>query len=297
MKRLDPYRFAAGTAVLTGAASGIGEHLAYGLAARGSGLVLLDRDAGRLARVAATIRARHPGLGVDEYVCDLADQAALASTAEKILAAHPRVTLLINNAGVAAAGTFAQLTADEFDWVMRVNFQAPVALTRLLLPRLRQHPGSHIVNLSSVFGLIAPPGQSAYAASKFALRGFSEALRHELADVRIGVTTVHPGGIRTRIAENARTAAVVDAEQAARGRAAFARLLTYPADKAAERILTGVARRRARVLIAWSAVLPDLVARCLPASYWAIATRARPGATSASGSDPAKSVERVQRRM
>lgn len=276
MTRLDPYRFAAGTAVLTGAASGIGEHLAYGLAARGSDLVLVDRDADRLARVATTVRTRHPGLTVDEYVCDLADQAALTGTAERILAAHPRPTLLINNAGVAAAGTFAQLSAEEFDWVMRVNFQAPVALTRHLLPRLRQRPGSHIVNLSSVFGLIAPPGQSAYAASKFALRGFSEALRHELADARIGVTTVHPGGIRTRIADNARTAAVIDGEQAARGRAAFARLLTYPADRAAERILTGVARRRARLLIAWSAVLPDLVARCFPASYWAIAARARP---------------------
>ncbi|MFI9030236.1 SDR family NAD(P)-dependent oxidoreductase [Streptomyces sp. NPDC053560] len=273
---LAPYRFAGGTAVLTGAASGMGEHMAYGLAARGSGLVLIDRDADRLAAVADRMRKDHPALPVDTHVADLADIAGLDALVARITAAHPQITLLINNAGVALGGRFEQLTAEEFDWVMAINFRAPVALTRLFLPHLLRTPGSHIVNLSSLFGLIAPPGQSAYAASKFALRGFSESLRHELADRATGVTTVHPGGIRTRIAETARPAAGTTEAEIRAGKESFAKLLTYPADKAAEQILAAVRTRRPRLLIAPSAVVPDVLARLFPASYMSVMNRLRP---------------------
>ncbi|WP_433261946.1 SDR family NAD(P)-dependent oxidoreductase [Actinosynnema sp. CS-041913] len=275
------YRFTGGTAVLTGAAGGIGEHLAHGLAARGSDLVLVDRDADRLTAVARAIHARFPAVGVDIHVADLAFVAGLGALTDAVLAAHPRITLLVNNAGVALGGTFDQVTAEEFDWVMDVNFRAPVALTRLLLPRLRASPGSHIVNVSSLYGLIAPPRQAAYAASKFALRGFSESLRHELADQGVGVTTVHPGGIRTRIAESARVASGVTQAEAAREKERFAELLTYPADKAAERILKGVRNRKARVLIAFTAYVPDILARLFPQSHMAVLKRLRPSATHA----------------
>lgn len=275
MSQLSPYRFAGGTAVVTGAAGGIGEQVAYGLARRGSDLVLIDRDAERLAAVAGRIR----GVRVEAIVADLSDIAGLADVAARVLAAAPRTTLLVNNAGVALGGTFDQVSADEFDWVMDINFRAPVALTRLLLPTLLASPGSHVVNVSSLFGLIGPPGQTAYSASKFALRGFSESLRHELADRGVGVTCVHPGGIRTRIAENARVAAGVDEAEAAEGKANFAKLLTYPADKAAERILAGVAKRKGRVLIAWTAVAPDVLARLFPTSYLAVMTRLSPATT------------------
>jgi short-subunit dehydrogenase len=192
--------------------------------------------------------------------------------------------MLINNAGVAMGGLFEDLTAEEFDWVMRVNFHAPVALTRLLLPSLRQSPGSHIVNVSSLYGLIAPPGQSAYAASKYALRGFSDALRHELAGEQVGVTTVHPGGVRTRIAETARVAANVPDDQARAGKEAINKLLTYPPDQAAARILNGIEKRRPRVLIAWTAVVPDLLARVFPASYWQVMNRLSPSSTGKAAS-------------
>ncbi|MEV0601241.1 SDR family oxidoreductase [Streptomyces sp. NPDC050315] len=277
---LSPYRFAGGTTVLTGAAGGMGEQLAYGLAARGSGLVLIDRDADRLAAVADKVRAGHPHLTVDTHVADLSETDGLDALVARITEAHPRITLLINNAGVALSGRFEQLTAEEFDWVQAINFRAPVALTRLFLPHLLRSPGSHIVNISSLFGLIAPPGQSAYAASKFALRGFSESLRHELADRATGVTTVHPGGIRTRIAENARVAAAADAAESRAGKESFAKLLTYPADKAAEQILAGIRTRRPRVLIAASAVVPDLLARLFPASYMSVLNRLRPSAAT-----------------
>ncbi|WP_051772449.1 SDR family NAD(P)-dependent oxidoreductase [Saccharothrix sp. NRRL B-16314] len=272
MSQLSRYRFTGGTAVVTGAAGGMGEHVAYGLARRGSDLVLIDRDADRLAAVAAKIS----GVRVDALVADLSDIAGLDDLAARVLAANPRVTLLVNNAGVALGGAFDQIGADEFDWVMDINFRAPVALTRLLLPTLLESPGSHVVNVSSLFGLIGPPGQTAYSASKFALRGFSESLRHELADRGVGVTTVHPGGIRTRIAESARVASGVSAAEAAQGKESFAKLLTYPADKAAERILAGVEKRKGRVLIAWTAVAPDVLARLFPTSYMAVMNRLSP---------------------
>jgi short-subunit dehydrogenase len=268
---LHPFHFDGAHAVLTGAASGMGEQMAYQLAERGTNLVLIDRDQVRLETVAGQIRDAHPTLQVHAEVIDLADPAAVDTLIERILAVSPRVDLLINNAGVALSGaSFADLTAEEFDWVQSINFRAPVALCRGLLPALRRSPGGHIVNVSSLFGLIGPAGQSAYSASKFALRGFTEVLRQELAPHGIGVTSVHPGGIRTRISESARVPASVSAEAAAAGKAAFAKLLSYPADKAAEKILHGVHRRRGRVLIGFSAIGPDLVARLLPVHYAAV---------------------------
>lgn len=272
-RTLPPFSFAGASAVLTGAASGMGEMMAHQLAGRGTHLVLVDRDGERLTAVADAIRTAHPALTVHTDVTDLADPVAVTALVERVLSVSPRVDLLVNNAGVAFGGAFIDLSAEEFDWVLAINFAAPVALCRGLLPALRQAPGSHIVNVSSVFGLIGVSGQSAYAASKFALRGFSEVLRQELAPLRVGVTTVHPGGIRTRISETARMAAAYTAEQEAAGKAAFAQLLTYPADRAAARILDGVHHRQGRVLVAPSAVALDLLGRVLPARYPAVLRR------------------------
>jgi len=261
---LPRFEFADGTAVVTGAASGIGEALAHGLAARGSRLVLLDRDADRLAAVAAALG---PDTPVWTHVVDLADADAVATVIGDVRREHPRIRLLVNNAGVALGGRFEQVTLDEFGWLMDINFHAAVRLTHGLLPALKAEPGSHLVAVSSVFGIIAPAGQAAYSASKFALRGFTEALRHELVDDGIGVTCVHPGGIRTRIAESARLGSGVDEAEVTAARQEFAKMLTIPPERAAERILAGVHRRRGRVLIGWSARLPDALARLLPVSY------------------------------
>jgi short-subunit dehydrogenase len=266
-RTVQPYRFAGNTAVLTGAASGIGEQLAYGLGDRGSDLVLVDRDAAGLEAVAGKIRGAHPDPTVETHVVDLADRTATTSLAERIAADHPRIGLLVNNAGVALGGRFRQLTLDEFEWVMDINFRAPVTLTHHLLPALTATPGGHLVNVSSLYGLIGPAGQSAYSSSKFAIRGFSEVLRHELVETGTGVTQVHPGGIRTKVAESARIGSGVDAAEIAQHQAAFAKLLSYPPEKAAAEILDGVEKRRTRVLIASSAKVPDVLARLLPGSY------------------------------
>ncbi|MEV0900118.1 SDR family NAD(P)-dependent oxidoreductase [Actinoplanes sp. NPDC049802] len=292
MTRLPEYRFSGRTAVLTGAASGIGEQLAYGLAFRGSHLVLIDVDEQRLAPVADRIRGAHPALQVETIVADLADRAAVEAAAARVLTGHPAIGLLVNNAGIALGGRFDQVSVEQFEKVMNVNFRAPMLLTHALLPALTAAPGGHLVNVSSLFGLIAPPGQTAYSASKFALRGFSESLRAELADNGTGVTTVHPGGIRTRIAESALVGSRVPEEEVEPNREVFAALLSYPPGKAAEQILRAVAKRKARLLIATSAKAPDILARLLPVGHARI-VRALTTASVSRGPRPARSV--VQR--
>jgi short-subunit dehydrogenase len=270
---MGPYRFAGGTAVVTGAAGGIGEALAVQLAARGSCLVLVDRDGDRLGGVADRLRADHPALTVATHVADLADDEQTTALAATLAAEHPETTLLVNNAGVALGGRFDQVTLEEFDWVMAVNFRSVVRLTHALLPVLTAHPGAHLVNVSSVFGIVAPAGQAAYAASKFAVRGFSEAVRHELAENAVGVTVVHPGGIRTRIAESARTGSGVSLEEYERGREQFAKLLTLPPETAAATIVEAIEKRRPRLLIGWSAKVPDVLVRLMPGTYWRLVAR------------------------
>jgi short-subunit dehydrogenase len=270
---MDAYTFGGGTAVVTGAASGIGAALAVQLAARGSNLVLVDRDKERLDGVAADVRRAHPQLAVDTYVVDLSDDAATAEAAEALAAAHPGTTLLVNNAGVALGGRFDQVTLEEFDWVMAVNFRSVIRLTHAFLPALKAHPGAHLVNVSSVFGIFAPAGQAAYSASKFAVRGFSEAVRHELAENGVGVTVVHPGGIKTRIAESARTGSGVSVEEYEQGRKQFTKLLTMPPEKAAAMIVEAIEKRRPRLLIGWSAKVPDVLVRLMPGTYWKLIAR------------------------
>jgi short-subunit dehydrogenase len=270
---MGPYQFAGGTAVVTGAASGIGAALAVQLAARGSSLVLVDRDKDRLGDVADRLRGAHPGLTLATHVADLSDDEQTAELAATLAAEHPETTLLVNNAGVALGGRFDQVTLEEFDWVMAVNFRSVVRLTHALLPALKAHPGAHLVNVSSVFGIFAPAGQAAYSASKFAVRGFSEAVRHELAENAVGVTVVHPGGIKTRIAESARTGSGVSVEEYEQGREQFAKLLTMPPEKAAAMIVEAIEKRRARLLIGWSAKVPDVLVRLMPGTYWKLIAR------------------------
>jgi short-subunit dehydrogenase len=262
---IRPFQFTDATAVVTGAAAGMGEHLARGLAERGSSLLLVDRDAARLEVVASSIRSTYPGSNVRTFVADLSERDAVERLAADLLAATDVVDLLINNAGVALAGRFDQISMDDFDWVMAINFHAPVLLTHHLLPRIG--PGGHIVNVSSLFGLVGPKGQTAYSSSKFAIRGFTEALRNELLPRGIGITSVHPGGIRTNIALNARIGGNLSTLDVKKAKDDFNKLLTFPADKAAELMLEAVKTRRPRLLIGFSAKVPDVVARVAPMSF------------------------------
>lgn len=274
MKRPDLV-VAGGTAVVTGAAGGMGEHLAKGLARRGADLVVLDRDAAGLERVVAEIGRETPGARVTPFVVDLSERAAADAAIARIRDEHAGVTMLFNNAGVAVGGRFVDVSAQDFDWLLEINLLVPIRFTRALLPLMLANGQGQVVNTSSLFGLIGPPGQSAYSTSKFGLRGFSESLRSELEaeDQPVGVTSVHPGGIRTGIARNARIAAGTDPDESERGRAAFDKVLRYPADRAAEEIIEAAVARRPRLLIGNDARALDAVARLLPARYWSLMGR------------------------
>jgi short-subunit dehydrogenase len=263
-----------GVGVVTGAASGIGAALAANLAARGMNLALADRNAEGLAAAAAAARAH--GVTVSEHVLDVRDAEAVAALPEAVLAAHGRVTLLVNNAGVALMGSFEQVSMDDFGWVMDINFWAPVRLTRAFMYVLHREETAHIVNISSIFGIVGVPGNVPYCASKFAVRGFSEALRHELAGSPITLTVVHPGGIKTAIADNARLSQGIDPAEARTATAEFNKLLkTAPAD-AAEQIAQAVLKRRGRLLIGGDARMIDRIQRIFPTTYWKRITRGQP---------------------
>lgn len=264
-RRPDRFTFGGKTAVLTGAASGIGAALARSLGERGCNLALVDVQREALEEVAKEVRSH--GVTVTTHVVDMGDIAAVETFAAEVVATHPEVALLINNAGVALGGDFADASKDEFDWLMRINFHGPVALTRALLPTLQRQPDAVVANVSSVFGLIAPAGQSAYAASKFAIRGFTEALRRELAGTTVSVSTIHPGGIQTAIARNARVPAVLASagkEEVARQRAEFEKNFITSATDAADIILEGIATRRARILVGPDAKLIQWIDRLFP---------------------------------
>jgi short-subunit dehydrogenase len=267
-------RTLAGTvAVVTGAASGIGRALALRLAQEGCMLALGDVDAAGLAESAAA--ARQTGVRVSTHQVDVADRAAMEEFRDAVLREHGRVALLVNNAGVAMVGTVAEIGLDDIAWLVGINFWGVVHGVKLFLPVLQQQYDAHIVNLSSIFGIIAPAGQAAYAASKFAVRGFSEALRHELAAAgsTVKVSVVHPGGIRTPIAANARAAAGVSNTRRSELVTRFAEVARTTPEAAAERIVQGILKDEKRILIGGDARFIDRVQRLLPASYWRIVAR------------------------
>jgi len=258
-------------AALTGAASGIGRALALELAARGCDLALADRDETGLAAVAAEINRRHP-CKVTVHRVDVGEPPQIAEFAKAAVAAHPGLNILINNAGVALMGQFHELDQAEMDWLMNINFWGVVHGTRAFLPHLSQRREAHIVNLSSIFGIIAPPGQAAYAAAKFAVRGFSESLRHELqaAGSPVRLSVVHPGGIATNIARNSRSGSgVTDNARRVESIERFEQLARTTPQAAALRIIAGIENNQPRILIGNDARFMDLLQRLRPASYWA----------------------------
>jgi NAD(P)-dependent dehydrogenase (short-subunit alcohol dehydrogenase family) len=257
-------------AVITGAGSGIGRATALSLASRGCHLALADIQEEGLAQTQAQAQALRAGVRVSSHRLDVASREAVAALPAEVLIAHSRVDLLVNNAGVALAGTFEQVSEADFDWLMEINFHGVVRMTRAFLPLLRASDDARIVNVSSVFGLISPPGQCAYASSKFAVRGFSNALRLELADTRVGVSVVHPGGVATAIARNARVAQSVPADEMRRRLGLAEKMLRLPPEKAGEIIVRGIEKRRARILVGRDAVIISLIERLLPVNYWRV---------------------------
>jgi len=257
------------TAVITGAGGGIGRAIAVSLARRGCNLALADVDEAGLAGTAELAR----GVNVSRHRVDVADRGAVAEFPDIVAAEHQGVDVLVNNAGVAVGGTFEQVCDEDFEWLFEINFWGVVRMTRAFMPLLRASKDARVVNISSLYGIVAPPEQAAYAASKFAVRGFSEALRHELEGSGVGVTVVHPGGVNTSIAERARIPAGVTEEEIARRRERYRKLLRMPPEVAGETIVRGIERRQARILVGSDAKVVSLIERVLPVSYWKLLAR------------------------
>jgi NAD(P)-dependent dehydrogenase (short-subunit alcohol dehydrogenase family) len=256
-------------AVVTGAASGIGRALALRLAQEGVSLAVADVRAEALDETAQMLKpAGSSPRKVTTHVVDVADKERVAAFAREVVEAHGRASLLINNAGVGLFGTAEQLSIEDIEWLMGVNFWGVVHGVKHFLPILRREPQAHIVNISSVFGIVGPAGHSAYAASKFAVRGFTEALRHELAGGPVKVSVVHPGGVRTNIANDARPGAGADRAAVERERAIFKVAARTSPEKAAERIVRGVLRDEGRILVGADAWMMDRIQRWAPVKYW-----------------------------
>jgi NAD(P)-dependent dehydrogenase (short-subunit alcohol dehydrogenase family) len=256
------------TAVVTGAASGIGQALAVALSRRGANLAISDVNYEGLED---TVRLCAGGEGkVEPYRLDVADRAAFVAHADEVASTFGGVHLVVNNAGVAVAGTIEETTFDDFDWLLGINLYGVINGSKAFLPHLIESGDGHLVNISSVFGLIAPAYNGAYCTAKFGVRGFTEALRQEMRiDGRpVQVHCVHPGGIRTNIARSARRKPSALAANPGGDLAAdFDKIARTQPSKAAGKILRGVDGGKARILIGPDAYFIAAIPRLFGVGY------------------------------
>lgn len=250
-------------AVITGAGSGIGRALAQQLNREGCRLLLCDiSEEGLTATVQSLNRSEVP---VQTRIIDVADKGAMQHWATDIANEYGHVDIMINNAGVATGAPVEETKYEDIEWLMGINFWGVVYGTMEFLPLLRKSRQGHLVNISSIFGMVGIPTQSAYNAAKFAVRGYTEALRQEMVDTNVHVCCVHPGGIKTNIARSARW----DGDQGQRDErvANFDKLANTSAASAAEQIIRAIEKRKKRLLIGLDATYLSLITRLFPVSY------------------------------
>lgn len=251
--------------VITGAGSGMGRELALLASTRGAKVAVSDWNPDGLAETVSLLKAR--GATVHSSVLDVSDRDAMGAYAQTVVDEFGVVNMVINNAGVSMTGDFEDMTYEEFDWIVGVNFDGVVNGTKEFLPHVIASGDGAIVNLSSLFGLVSMPGQSAYNATKYAVRGFTEALREEMLVNRhpVTVTCIHPGGIKTGISRNGRK---TDGQDAATIDKIFEqKLARMPADKAARIILDAATKGRARQLVGIDAHILHHFAKLVGSRY------------------------------
>jgi len=246
-------------AVVTGAAGGIGRATALALAREGCDVAAADIDGAGAADTAELVR--RAGRRASAWTLDVADKAAMARFADDVFAEHGAVHVLVNNAGVTVAAPFEEQSLEDFEWIVGINFWGVVYGCKFFLPYIRRQAEGHIVNLSSVFGLAGFPTQTSYCATKFAVRGFSESLWVELRDSNIGVTSVHPAGVKTNIARSSRSH---DERYKDWTIDSLDRVGVAP-EEAANQILKAIKANRQRTLVAPGARAIELIKRLSPA--------------------------------
>jgi NADP-dependent 3-hydroxy acid dehydrogenase YdfG len=252
--------------VVTGAGSGIGAACAQALAAEGAYVVMTDIRSDMLETVHKKI-VEAGGRG-ETHIVDVSDRDAMFALADKVDKAHGGADLILNNAGVAHSATVAEMTMDNFNWIMDIDFWGVVYGTQAFLPHFLKRGSGHVANVSSIFGLIGVPTQSAYNAAKYGVLGFSEALRHEMVEHNVGVTVIHPGGINTNIVRHARMSQGPNAEaEHEQAIIKFQELTMTQPDKAAQIILKAIRKNKARVLVGPDAVFVDFIRRLAPVKY------------------------------
>ena len=255
-------------AAITGAASGMGQALAIGLAREGCHVAIADLNEEGLKETVKTVE----GMGgvITSTVLDVSNKNDVESWAAQVAKDLDGINIIINNAGVGLSATVEDMSYEDFEWVMNINFWGVVYGTKAFLPYLQEASEGHIVNISSLFGIISGPTFSAYNAAKFAVRGFTESLRQELeiSGSNVSCTTVHPGGIRTNIAKTSRItdSNLIPMDQD-RFIADFEKFTMTSPEKAAATIINGIVKNKRRVLIGKDAQAMDLVQRFLPTSY------------------------------
>lgn len=259
------------TAVITGAGDGIGRALAINLNARGVNLYLCDISPERLAETWQMLDA---GKGsVTTTVVDCGSREAIEAWAQSIAREVTTIEFLFNNAGVAYASEFRSATLDNFEWLMNINYWGVVWSTKAFLPLLEASPNGHLINISSIFGMVGIATQSAYNSAKFAVRGFTESLQAEYRGSSLTVTCVHPGGISTNIAFRARTDGESADTSAEERDASFRQVARTSPTKAAEVIMKGTLAGRRRVFIGWDAWFMQILTKFLPTSYHLVTAR------------------------
>lgn len=256
-------------AAITGAGSGIGQQLALLLAQQGCHLALSDVNEQGLAQTLTLLQ--NTPVRISTQKLDVADREAMKQWAADTVTTHGAVNMIFNNAGVALSSTVEGTSYEELEWIVNINFWGVVYGTKEFLPLIKATGDGHVINISSLFGLTAQPTQSAYNATKFAVRGFTESLRQELDMQNCGVSAlcVHPGGIRTNIANAAKMNDSIRSlgMHPERSAKSFNKLLRCPPEEAARQILEAVQKDKRRVLIGNDAKAIDLIQRILPAGY------------------------------
>lgn len=258
--------------VITGAASGIGRALAVRFAEeKVAGIAVADVNEAGLAETASM--ASRLGVEVSTHIVDVSQRSEVERFAADVNARFGRATHLVNNAGVGLLGTFEQVSVEDLEWLMSINYWGVVYGCKAFLPILKRQPSAHIVNISSVFGMIAPEEQAAYCSSKFAVRGLTESLRHEFAGTNIAVSCVHPGGILTDIARNSRVGEDTPEEWKQQGVKFFDRVAKTTPEMAADVIVRGVKSGEVRILIGKDAKAINLISRLFPRKYLSVLER------------------------